>query len=433
MAPKAKVSLTILLRKLQSYEWYGMFKEVMIKQKLQNNHINQLLSSFKKPRTARQSIVAVLLVSIFAVGTVVPPMVQADQYDEQIKQLQAQNSANLQKASELQQQAQTYQQAIDQLQLQISVIEGQINENQLKRDDLQRQIDEAEAELTKQKHVLGENIKTMYLEGQISTLEMLASSKDLSDFVDRQQYRSTVQDKIKDTLDRINKLKAELKNKKQEVDNLLQEQQTMQAQLNSNKQKQSEMLAYTQAQKSDYENQIRTTSAQINSLRAQQAAFYARITGGGTRTFGSAGNFQFRALSAQQGCGGGYSYCWAYHDQAVNDTWGLFWARECVHYAADRAARGVNLAPYFNRYAGAGNATNWTDVLSGRYVVDRVPSVGAVAIAKASDLGNPYGHAMYVEYVLNDGWVGVSQMNWDGRGSYSTMEIKSSGVWFIHF
>jgi surface antigen len=67
--------------------------------------------------------------------------------------------------------------------------------------------------------------------------------------------------------------------------------------------------------------------------------------------------------------------------------------------------------------------------LGGAYRVDQNPEVGAVAITTAF----PSGHAMYVEYVLDDGWVGVSQMNWDVRGHYSTMEVKASGVWFIHF
>jgi hypothetical protein len=40
----------------------------------------------------------------------------------------------------------------------------------------------------------------MYLEGKTSTLEMLASSKDLSDFVDKQQSRNAVQSKVKDTM-----------------------------------------------------------------------------------------------------------------------------------------------------------------------------------------------------------------------------------------
>jgi surface antigen/peptidoglycan hydrolase CwlO-like protein len=414
---------------LQNIDWCGMFKTVMTKQKLQNNQKIQLKNLLKKPLSGRRGLVAVFVSAVMLLGISVP-LVRADQYDDAIKQLETLNDSSQVEADRLAVEAATYQEAINQLQAQIAKLQEQINANLAKSAELQRQIIAAEAELAKQRRILGESVKTIYLEGQISTLEMLASSKDLSDFVDKQQYRSAVQNKIKTTVDKINELKAQLRDQKEAVENLLKEQQAMQAQQSADREKQAQMLAYTEGQKQAFESQIRQNNAQISGLRAQQSAFYARITGGGTRNFGSAGNFQFRALSRQQSCGGGYTYCWAYHDQYVNDTWGLGLARECVHYAADRAAQGVNLAPYLG--AGRGNATQWPSSLSGRYAVNKSPAVGSVAIAMASDLGNPYGHAMYVEYVLDDGWVGVSQMNWDGRGSYSTMEVKSSGVWFIH-
>lgn len=376
------------------------------------------------------SLVAIVAITFSAATT---SLVRADQYDDQINQLRQQNSASQAQANQFQAQAETYQAAIEQLQSQINALEAQIRANQAKSADLQRQIVEAEAELARQKKNLGESIKTIYLEGQISTLEMLASSKDLSDFIDKQQYRTSVQNKIKDTVDKINELKAQLGTQKTQVEQLLKEQQSMQGQLANDRNEQASMLAYSESQKRAYEQQIRANNQQINSLKAQQAAFYARLTNGGKRNYGSAGNFSFRNLSGQQSCGGGYSYCWAYHDQWVNDPWGLGLARECVHYAADRAATNRNLKGYFGN--GRGNATNWPTSLSNApgVVIDKNPSVGAVAIAMAQDLGNPYGHAMYVEYIGSDGWVGVSQMNWDGRGSYSTMEIKATGVWYIHF
>jgi peptidoglycan DL-endopeptidase CwlO len=402
----------------------------MLKQKSKNNQ-STLKNILTNQISVKQRMLALAVVVVLAGGAIVPHFVRADQYDDQIKNLQNQNVGNRAQANVLAAQAETYQQAIDQLQAQIDKLQAEINANQAKSADLQRQIIAAEEDLAKQKKTLGESIRQMYLEGQITTLEMLASSKDLSDFVDRQQYRTSVQNKIKSTVDKINALKIQLKNQRQQVEDLLHEQQAMQAQVAADRDKQAQMLAYTESQKRSFETQIRQNNQQISGLRAQQAAFYARITGGGTRNFGSAGNFRFRALSGQQSCGGGYSYCWAGHDQYVNDTWGLGLARECVHYAADRAARGLNLAPYLG--GGRGNATQWPNSLGGAYRVDRSPSVGAVAIAKAEDLGNPYGHAMFVEYVLGDGWVGVSQMNWDGRGSFSTMEVESSGVWFVHF
>lgn len=82
----------------------------------------------------------------------------------------------------------------------------------------------------------------MYLEGQISALEMLALSNDLSEFVDRQQYRNAVKNKITGTLETITELKQELAGKRDEVESRLREQQTLQGQLASQRAENDELL-----------------------------------------------------------------------------------------------------------------------------------------------------------------------------------------------
>src|SRR6202008_3294087 len=123
--------------------------------------------------------------------------------------------------------------------------------------------------LVQQRNLLGQNIKAMYLEGDITTLEMLASSKDLSDFVDKQQYRSSVKDKIKDTLDKITALKLQLNSQKEEVQRILKDQQAMQATIAAQKAQQDALLSFTQAQKDQYLQAIKSNNSQISQLRAQ--------------------------------------------------------------------------------------------------------------------------------------------------------------------
>jgi surface antigen len=392
----------------------SILKLLMLKQKLK--FVSQI----------RALLLPVFMGVVLGGTTLYTGIVRADQYDEQIQTLQQQNSGSRAASNQLAAQANSYEDAINSLQDQINSLQQAIVDNQNKSNDLQNQINAKQTELDHQKQVLGENIKTMYVEGKISTLEILASSNNISDFVNKETYRTAMRNQIKTTVDTITQLKTQLQKQQDQLQGLIKEQQAQQAQLNSAQLQQSQMLAYTQGQKAAFDQQIKANNAQISSLRAQQLAFYNQITGGGTRNYGSSGAFQFRNLSAEQDCGGGYSYCWAGFDQWVSDTWGLHYARECVHYAADRAARGVDLSGYL---AGRGNANQWPSSLGGAYRVDQNPEVGAVAITTAF----PSGHAMYVEYVLDDGWVGVSQMNWDVRGHYSTMEVKASGVWFIHF
>lgn len=358
-------------------------------------------------------------------------MVLADSYDTQISTLQQQNAAAQSAASALQPQIDSYQTAVAQLQTQIGTLQQQISDNQNKQVALQQNIDAAQKQIDQEKAYLANDVKSMYVDGTPSTLEVLATSKNLSDFVDKQEYRTAVQNKLQDTLKKIAALQSQLKDQKAQLDQLLAEEQTQQSQLGADEQQQASLLAMTQSQQSAYTNQIKSNNAQIAALQAQQLAAYNRLTGGGKFSSGSYGTFQYRNLTPESNCGGGYSYCWASFDQSVSDTWGLGLARECVHYAADRAARGLNLAPYLGKYWGAGNAENWPNNLSGVYRVDHDPTGGHVVAIVAWPGGG--GHAMYVERDLGDGWVHVSQMNWDVTGRYSEMDIKASGVLFVHF
>ncbi len=387
----------------------------------------------KKSHSFNQKSIVLCVAAVFLVVAIATPLVHADKFQEQIDALNQENNQKKTVQGQLGNEAAGLSNTISKLQAQINDVQTKLNDNQKKSEDLKAQIAAAEAELAKQKRFLGETIKSMYVSGEISTVEMLASSKDLSHYFDKQQYRESVSNKLKITLDKINQLKLDLGTQKEALEKVIKEQEVLRGQLAGQRAENDRLLGLNQEQQGALDVQIKANSSQVAKLQAQQAAAFARATGGGKRNFGSAGNFQFRNVSSQQPCGGGYNYCWAGLDQYVSDTWGLSLARECVHYAADRVARGVNLAPYLGKYWGAGNATNWPTNLSGVYPVDRTPAVGAVAIAKGEDMGTDAGHAMYVEYVLDDGWVGVSQMNWGGPGTYSTMEIKASGVWFIHF
>lgn len=360
----------------------------------------------------RVQFVAGLAIAVFAFGGIVVPMVRADQFDEQIKQIQSDTSNKQAAVGDLQAQAASYQDAINKLQQQITAIQDQIKANEAKRDDLQNQIAAAEAELAKQKKLLGENIKTMYVEGEISTLEMLASSKDLSEFLDKQQYRTAVQDKIKTTLDKINALKLQLKNQKQQVDQLLANLKDMNDQLGANQAEQNRLLNLNVDQQNAYNAQIKSNSSQIAALRAQQAAANRRL--GGSAEAGDPGH-------------GGYpNYLYGAAQDSLVDPWGMY-NRECVSYAAWKVYQTYGHMPY---WGGHGNANQWPASAQADGVpTGSTPRAQSVAISMAGY----YGHAMWVEAVYSNGYIRVSQMNYDLAGHYSEMTINGAGLTYIYF
>lgn len=353
-------------------------------------------------------------------------IVRADQFDSQIQNLQQQNSQTRSSLSALESQASSLSDLISKLQGQISSLQTQISTNQAKSTELQAKISQAEAELARQRKTLGADIKQMYFEGKVTTLEMLASSKNLSDFVDKQQYRTAVQNKIKTTLDRITELRRQLASQKEALEALIRDQQRMQSDLAAQTAQQNQILAMNEQQQSSLNGQIQANNAQISALRAQQRAAYARLLGtGGTSPVGS--SIVYKNMMVYD-CGGGYSYCNSGLDDWVDDPWGLHYARECVHYAADAVTRRGAHIPY-NLFAGQGNAYQWSGTVSGVATIDGNPSSGAVVYMPIG----PLGHVGMVEEVLGDGWIHVSQMNFPS-GRYSEMDLKVTGnLQFFHF
>lgn len=353
-------------------------------------------------------------------------LVLASHLSDEISSLQEQNSENKAASNALAAEASSYQDAIDKLEAQINGLQQAIVANQQKSNELQIQIDANQKELDYQKYVLGQNVKAMYLEGQISTLEILASSKNLSEFVDKEQYRLSVQNKVRDTVDKITKLKLELEQQQRALESLIADQERQRQDLATVKSEQSQLLAYTAGQKAVFDSQIKTNNAKITDLKRQQAIENARLFGS---TPGTGAN-----------CGGGYPGSapgpwgpWGcnYPLDYNIDNWGMY-NRECVSYTAFKVAASGRYMPY---WGGRGNAKLWDDNARAAGIpVDNNPRDGDVAISN----NGYYGHSLYVEQVSDDGSIYVSDYNrqWDGKYReywMSASTVAAIGLVFIHF
>jgi len=389
---------------------------VLLKHRKQDKNMRNPKS--KIDLTAHFSKQTALFASIMLVlGTAVSvPIVRADSFQQQITQLQSDNAVKQQQVSELQVQADGYQAAIDALQTQINGLQAQIDANTAKSIDLQNQINAAQAELDQQKKILGENIKQMYLEGDISTIEMLATSKDLSDYFDKQQYRDTVKNKIRDTLDKVTALKSQLKDQQSQLNDLITQQTNLRSQLSAQKGEQDRLLGLNQDERNTIDGQLKSNFAKIADLRHQQAIANAQL-GGGSLIPGDPGH-------------GGYPSVW--NDSAQDsllDNWGMY-NRECVSYTAWRVYETTGHMPY---WGGQGNANQWPgDARAAGIPTSSTPKVDSVAIWNVGY----YGHAMWVEAVNPDGSIWVSQYNYDYNGHYSEMKVSASmaaGLTYIYF
>lgn len=374
--------------------------------------------------------VCAVLVAIASSLQLAGNAVHADQYDDQINAIQNEVNQYQAQADKYHKKANSLQAAVNALNAEKRAIQAQLDLSQTKFDKLTSDIAKNKVKMKDNQKALGDIIADLYVDGEISPLEMLASSKNVGEYMDKNTYQSTVRDKLNSTINEIKSLKEKLERDQKAVKKVLDEQKSQRAALAAKEAEKQQLLNQTRGNEATYKKKVAEGQAQMAAVAAEQQAALARITGGGANNYGSVGAFQFRNYSGNMGCGaGGYPLCGAQDSYA--DQWGLY-NRECVSFAAYKAyhSYGKNVM----NFAGAGNAYEWPSTTSrmGAYT-DHSPSVGSVAILPATPGFAPIGHAMVVEAILGGGWVRVSQYNFGGTGEYSTMEIHSSGVVFVHF
>jgi surface antigen/peptidoglycan hydrolase CwlO-like protein len=380
-----------------------------------------------KNKKLKNKITAAIMAGLICISSTVSyggqssSKVYADQYDEKIKALQQEIDAASQKAAEAASRGDTLQTKLDELNGQLSTLKNQIAINQNKQSQIADEIAVVEAKLIENKKLLASSLKQLYRESTVTSLEMLASSSNLSDYIDKQEQLNKTQTQVANLTDEAEALKVSLQSQKQQIDNLLQDQQNIKVTLAEKQAETDKLLTETKGEESAYQTQVAAKNSEVEAQRAaQKAANEAALTpvgGGGTGI----------TISPGSGDRGGYPDIWhnAPQDSLV-DSWGMY-NRECVSYTAYKVAASGRYMPYWGGY---GNANQWpANAINAGIPVDSNPRVGDVAVSMAGY----YGHVMYVEEVYSNGTIKVSQYNYGVTGEYSEMVISSSGLRFIHF
>lgn len=371
-----------------------------------SSHVARVLHK----RSINQRILFITLGGMLSALLIAAPFAAAANYTQQIQDLQRQNNTNSAASNALTREAQTLEAQIATLQAEINTLQAQISESEAKKRATETAIAEAERQLNEQKLVLGANIKQKYLNNEMTTLEMLATSKSLSDYIDREQSLSTVQSKIEQTMAKINELQKQLADDHAKIEKLLLDQTTMRDASAAKKAEVDRLLALNEQERAGYNARISANNQQISALYRQQAIE----------------NNRYNIGSPSYGGTGGYPWANASYPSYSSDPWGMY-KRECVSYTAWMVAATGRHMPY---WGGRGNAKEWDDNARAAGIpTDSSPRVGDVAISNSGR----YGHAMYVEAVHGDGTITVSQYNAGLDGRYSIATRYASGLSFIHF
>jgi surface antigen len=372
---------------------------------------------------------ALIVLSVVVAGGIA--IAHADQFNSQINTLQNQNDQTQSILDSLTAQATSYQSAISLLQSQINALQSAIQVNETKQAQLQQQIITNQQVINQKKAQLGATIKAMYIDGQTTTIEELATSQNLSAYVDKEEYRQTVQDQLNSAITEIGVLEAQLQQQKQQLDIVVSTEQHQNQQIVSAQTQQQQMLSYNQGQQAAYNQQIQDNDSQIATLVAEQIAANRKLVGTGTVDFSGTCGGSYPATA--QGYYGPWGCNYAHSSDDVPgctylDSWGMC-NRECVSYTAWMVYKndGIDVT-------GFGNANQWpANARADGIPMGTTPRVGSVAIYMGGS-SDPFGHAMWVKSVSSDGsTITVDQYNLYYDGNFYETTIPSAGLVYIYF
>lgn len=377
-----------------------------------------------KGLATKSALVAAAVIMAVAAPISMTERVFADKYDEQIAALQTEIDSYNARARDLGAQADSYQRAVDIIVNEIARIQKEIDLNQAEIDKLVADIAKNEIEIENNKDALGDTIASIYVDDKISPLEMLASSKSPSDFVDKQSYRTSARDNLSKTIERIRELKKQNEEKKRQTEIKLAEQQNARAAQDSKRAEQQQLVNQTRGEESAYKQlSAAAREKQLAAQQAQQAEIEAAMRRGGGSVNILPGDPNKGGYPWEAGCwvdANAYSHGGA--DGMGGDPLG-YGCRQCVSYTAYKVGARTGMYP---RYWG--NANMWPgSARAAGYTTSRTPRENSVGVISAG----AYGHVVWVEKVYSNGTVDISQYNYynaggSGWGHYSRMNVPAS-------
>jgi len=382
-------------------------------------------SHSKVPRVLKGIGISVIVavVSIASVYTAFPT--SADEYDDRIRVLQADMARYQSEADRLNNEATTLATALAQITNEKNAIQAQVDLSQAKYDQLVIEITNTEKQIKDNQDGLGTTLADLYVDDDISPIEMLASSENISDFLNKQEYRNSIRDQLSETIKTVKDLKAKLTTQKTEVEKVLAEQKAANDALAAKQSEQQNLLNRTNNDEAAYQNLIASSAQQIAEAKATQAAIRARLNNSGGYTLVDAGSLSDYPWHS------GNCAMWGYMSTGGADGNGGdgrgYGCRQCASYVAWRIAKETGV------YYSWGNAKEFTQHAINAGYQEGPPMPGSIAVMDPAKAGQGYGHVAWVEAVSGN-MITISQYNYDygqGYGMYSMMTLSASA--FDHF
>jgi septal ring factor EnvC (AmiA/AmiB activator) len=208
----------------------------------------------------------------------VSPMVFAQSFQDQISQIDAQIQQYQGEVDRLRAEGDTLQNKLAIITAEKNTLQAEIDKNESQKKQLEADITANEEKLERQKRTLNKTVAQIYANGDTTPIVMLASSKNVGEYVSAQAVRGTVRDQMKNAMDQVKTLKAELSQQKTDVENLIVQQLGQREQIAAKEKEQADILEQTRGQEAAYGNMVGSLKDQRAAAEAALAASLARAS-----------------------------------------------------------------------------------------------------------------------------------------------------------
>lgn len=365
--------------------------------------------------SASEPVAKVLMFVSAAVMVLSPlPLLAEGAYEAQITATESSVSSYKEQQVRLAAEAEQIEVRLARLDAQLASVNAEIRKNKQQFERLSMELEVREAEVADRSDDVEAVLRQAYFDSQMSVVEMLASRNSLSHYMDYYAVRDRIQSELQDDLGVLKDAKAEIEAQREAIAAVLRDGRSMRDTLQQKREEQAELLERTRGQQRAYAQLVKERNATIAALRAQQLSANQSYFAAGEIIKGdpNRGGYPDKLDNAPQ--------------DSLVDPWGMY-NRECVSYTAWKVHQTTGHMPY---WGGHGNANQWP--ASARAVdipTGTTPKKHAVAIAFIG----PYGHAMFVEEVLGNGNIRISEYNYFVDGTYTERIIPGDGLTYIYF
>ena len=347
-----------------------------------------------------------------------------DQLTNEINALQSQIDDAQSQANNLSEKTKTLQSELEGIAKERSVIESQIKISQAQYDKLQLEISQTEKSIEDNRKALGSILTEMSLEDDVTPIERIAGSDNISTALDSFEYKSAVKTSLTKKVGDIRESKKTLEKQRDEVKVALANQQKSEEALKSKINQQNDLIAKTKGEQAEYEKYAEERGNEKLKLQKQQqdaiqAAMVPPSGGGGSMVLpGTSGGYPWNDSNCYVDAN-----AWSYGGIDGNGTDGMgYGCRQCVSYVAWRLYSEKGVAAY-----AWGNANMWpSSARSAGFSTGSTPRAGSAAVISAG----AYGHIVWVDAVDGSDVI-ISQYNYwnaggSGWGHYSKMRVSAS-------